>query len=104
MSSTEFAIFCRCNLDYDHVVKIQEDAYLICVICFDDINCKNYSVHLHRGVVNEYQSMTIVVDLHENQDPHEIAAIGLKMLGEAIVNDATMNVVKLLFEKMREVA
>ena len=85
-------------------MKVSEDACLICVICFDDTNCKNYSVYSHRGVVNEHPSMTIVVDLYEHQDPYEIAAIGLKALGEAIANDATMNNVKFLFEKMCEVS
>ena len=104
MCSIEFAIFCKFKLKHEHFVKMSEDACLICVICFDDTNCKNYLMCSHRGVVNEHPSVTIVVDLHEHQDPYEIAAIGLKVLGEAIVNNATMNNVKFLFEKMCEVA
>ena len=44
--------------------------------------------------------MTIVVDLHDHQNPYEVAAIGLKVLGEAVVKDATMNDAKRLFEEM----
>ena len=44
--------------------------------------------------------MTIVVDLCGHQNPHEVAAIGLKVLCEAVVEDATMNDAKHLFEEI----
>ena len=73
---------------------------MICVVCFDDTNCLDYSIYSHRGVVKEDPSMTIVVDLYDHQNPYEVAAIGLKVLGEAVVKDATMNDAKRSLEEM----
>ena len=51
-----------------------------------------------------YPSVTIVVDLYDGCDSHEITAIGLKVLGEAIFKDAAMDEVKILFDDMRRKA
>ena len=92
--------FCRWKLEHENVVKLSDDCCLICVVCFDDTNCLDYSNCSHRRVAKEDPSMTIVVDLCDHQNPHEVAAIGLKVLCEAVVEDATMNDAKHLFEEI----
>ena len=44
--------------------------------------------------------MTIVVDLHDGCDLHEASVRCLKALGEASAEDATMDSVQKLFDKM----
>ena len=90
----------RWKLEYEKVVKTSEDCFLICVICFDGTNCLDYSTCLHRALVGKDPSSTIVVDLHDGQDPYEVGVNELKVLGEAVVEDATMNEAKSLFDDM----
>ena len=42
LSAIEFGIFCRWKLEYEKIVKLSDDCYLICVVCFDDTNCLDY--------------------------------------------------------------
>ena len=53
----------------------------------------------HRGYVHSHPS-TIVVDLKNGEDPYKVAEIGLKILGNATVSNASMEQCSTFFDSL----
>ena len=100
LSTIEHALYLASGLIRPFtVVPTSDDECVVCVICFNDANCKG-SFCKHHAVVNDHPSVTIVLDMLSGVNPCLVAEKGLKVLAKSIVEEATMDDVSNLFQKI----
>ena len=100
-SAIEHAIFYKRKLECENRIKRSDDYFLACEIYFHGTNCFTSSICVHRTLVENGYSSSIVVDLINWRNLNGDAAIGLKVTGEAVFKDVTMDEVKNHFNDTR---